>query len=482
MVATYREPSVARAFATGLSGGLVFFIGTCYWITNVLRNYGDLSWTGAVLLFTLLAVYLALYYGVFTVAFARLSSRAGLLCFWMAPAIWVGTEYLRGLVFTGFPWCLLGYALADYTNLAQLASWTGVYGLSFVALAVNAGLAALIVSFGKQTVYQFGLTLLALSALSFGWTASGREVLDPVESVRIVQTNIDLDQKWDLESKLAVLNELTTLSNPKQALQSNGETNPLILWPETPAPFYFNHDPDFRHRVRDIAVSSKSYLLFGFVDFKRSSSQLTQGDPYNSVGLISPQGEFVAQYDKIHLVPFGEYVPYSQLFLFVEKISTEAGNFKPGSRVVVSPMQGGHRLGSFICYEAVVPDLIRQFSKQGAEVFVNVTNDGWFGESAAPFQHLLMARMRAIENHRYLLRAANNGISAIVDPYGRVLKSIERNRRMVLDGKFGFETVVTPYVAFGDVFVWLCFAATGIAFINQPFRTALLRGRRRLEG
>ncbi|HKZ42148.1 MAG TPA: apolipoprotein N-acyltransferase, partial [Candidatus Hodarchaeales archaeon] len=193
-----------------------------------------------------------------------------------------------------------------------------------------------------------------------------------------------------------------------------------------------------------------------FVDFRNSDPSQPDGLPVNSVGLLSPSGEKISQYDKVHLVPFGEYVPYPKLFFFVDKISTEAGNFLPGGDTTVSKLENGHCLGTFICYEAIFPDLVRQFSHNGAEVLVNVTNDAWFGDSAAPFQHFNMARMRAIENRRYLLRAANDGISAIVSPYGEVLTTARRYDRTVLEGGFETSTSQTLYTRFGDVFAWAC--------------------------
>jgi len=189
--------------------------------------------------------------------------------------------------------------------------------------------------------------------------------------------------------------------------------------------------------------------------------------------LLSPKGDVVAQYDKIHLVPFGEYIPFGSLFSFVEKISTEAGNFKVGNNLVVATLSGGHQLSAFICYEAIFPELIRRFASHGAEVFVNVTNDGWFGNSSAPFQHLNMARLRAIENRRYLLRAANNGITAVIDPYGRILKKTRLYERSVLESGFEFQSVRTFYTRHGDVFSWLC---VGVTFTVAGFLAARIKG------
>ena len=263
------------------------------------------------------------------------------------------------------------------------------------------------------------------------------------------------------------MDELAKLSVPSEPGQgtTRSDSIQLILWPETPAAFYFNHDPDFRRRMQNVATAAGAYFFFGFVDFRPSANGAARQDPYNSVAMLAPDGRAISQYDKVHLVPFGEYIPYQTLFFFVDKISTEAGNFKPGNRVVVTPLDSQRSAGTFVCYEAVVPDLVRQFVRDGSQLLVNVTNDAWFGESAAPSQHLAMARMRAIENRRYLLRAANNGISAIIDPDGRVVKAVPRNQRTFLEGHFSFEPRMTVYSQYGDVFAWLCLFTSAVALI-----------------
>lgn len=460
IVALYREESSWRAFGLGLSTGLVFFTGTCHWIGNVLQAYGGMSGLGASLLFLLLACHLSSFYGLFAWSLARLSSRWGLRALLMTPALWVSTEYLRAHVLTGFPWCLLGYGLVDAERLSQVATVTGVYGLSLLAVLMSGALAGVLIEPSKRTLVWLGSLALGLAGLSevLGFTRS--ELTRPQQSVRLVQANISLDQAWDASSKQAMLDELDRLSRAETPkLEMDADSCRLILWPETPAPFYFNNDREFRRRAEHLARSTASYFLFGFVDFRAAHGR-GERNPYNSVALLSPAAQTVSQYDKVHLVPFGEYVPYASLFFFVDKISTEAGNFSPGERIVVSPMGKGS-LGTFICYEAVVPDLIRKFARDGAQVFVNVTNDAWFGESAAPFQHLMMARMRAVENCRYLLRAANNGISAVVDPFGRVVSRIQRNQRTALESSFEFRKELTLYSRYGDWLAWLCLALSG---------------------
>ena len=467
LIALYRETSWKRALLLGWIFGLVFFSGCCYWILDVLQGYGDMHWSGAFLLFALLIAYLSLFPGLFACAFSRISLRFPGGCFLLAPCLWVATEYLRGHLLTGFPWCLTGYVLVDDTSLAQIATFTGVYGLSFLVVWINASIAGLFYR-SKPAVVSLLVALAFLGALM--WT--GTEPLETNHTrkahARLVQTHIPLDQPWDPQSQSRLLEELIdlSLSPPFKYSATTPETRSLpaeplqarlVIWPETPAPFYYHEDSSFRKSMNGLAESSRSSLLFGFVDWPSEDDDLHTG-PYNSVGTVSPAGDLIAQYDKMHLVPFGEYVPWSWLFFFVEKISTGVGDYQPGSQVVVSRLESGEKVGVFICYEAVVPDLVRRFVAEGAEVLVNITNDAWFGNSAAPHQHLLMARMRAVENRRYLLRAANSGISAVIDPFGRVLSATGLHRRTVLDGDFRFRQKTTFYSRNGDLFAWLCLA------------------------
>jgi apolipoprotein N-acyltransferase len=469
LLALTGEKSGGRSLLLGFIAGVVFFVGNCGWIAAVLFRYGGLSWLGAQLLFLLLALYLSSYYAIFSWTFSKLSLSGGSLCYWMAPALWVSTEYLRAEVLTGFPWCLLGYGLVDAVHLSQIAKWTGVYGLSFLSTWVSAFVAEALVRPSRAAGLRVAGTVSALLCITIGFAKTGEEHTKPAQLVHIVQPNIELDEKLDGARREALLSELAQLSLPLERPKPQSRLVQLVLWPETPAAFYFNHDPDFRRRMESIATSTGSYFFFGFVDFRKSQSGRTERerDPYNSVAMLAPDGRTISQYDKIHLVPFGEYVPYESLFFFVDKISTEAGNFKPGSRVVVTPLDNQRSAGTFVCYEAVVSDLVRRFARDGSQVFVNVTNDAWFGESAAPFQHLAMTRMRAIENHRYVLRAANNGISAIINPNGQVVKTVARNQRLTLEGHFEFETDMTFYAQYGDVFAWLCLLASASVLIGQ---------------
>lgn len=476
LIALFRETAWQRALLLGWIFGLSFFSGCCYWILAVLQGYGDMHWSGALLLFALLIVYLSLFPGLFACAFSRLSLRFPGFCFLLAPGLWVSTEYLRGHLLTGFPWCLTGYALIDDTSLAQVAAFTGVYGVSFLVVWINGLIAGLFFRSGAA-VGCLPIALAILSGLAW-WGVETPEAGGAGKAhARLVQPHIPLDQPWDRPSQARLLDELIELSLSPPATGSAAalEAAPLpdephrvrlVIWPETPAPFYYHEDSSFRNRMNGLAELSGSWLLFGFVDWPAGDAGSNAG-PYNSAGTVSPAGKLIAQYDKMHLVPFGEYVPWSWLFFFVEKISTGVGDYRPGSRVVVSRLESGEKVGLFICYEAVTPDLVRRFVAEGAEVLVNITNDAWFGDSAAPHQHLLMARMRAVENRRYLLRAANSGISAVIDPFGRVLSSTGLHRRTVLDSDFRFRQAPTFYSRYGDVFAFLCLALSLVSCVGK---------------
>lgn len=491
LIALFRETAWLRALLLGWIFGLTFFSGCCYWILAVLQGYGDMHWSGAVLLFALLIVYLSLFPGLFACAFSRLSLRFPSFCFLLAPCLWVSAEYLRGHLLTGFPWCLTGYALVDDTSLAQIATFTGVYGLSFLVVLINALIAGLFYR-SSLAIGSLPAALAILGGLMWAGTKPLEADSTGKAHARLVQTHIPLDQPWDRQSQTRLLEELIelSLSPPLEDFATTPEASPtppepsqvrLVIWPETPAPFYYHEDSSFRNRMNELAESSGSTLLFGFVDWPTGDASANTG-PYNSAGTVSPAGELIAQYDKMHLVPFGEYVPWSWLFFFVEKISTGVGDYRPGSRVVVSRLESGEKVGVFICYEAVVPDLVRRFVAEGAEVLVNITNDTWFGNSAAPHQHLLMARMRAVENRRYLLRAANSGISAVIDPFGRVLSSTGLHRQAVLDGAFGFRQTPTFYSRYGDLFVGLCLVLSLVVMLTViPGRSLPLKWLRRAE-
>lgn len=448
------------AFLTGYLTGIVFFAGTCYWIYGVMRSYGGLGVLAASGVFLVFLIVLAAYFGLFALAIGHLSRRSIGVALAVAPFAWVAIEFLRTYLFSGFPWNLHGYALVERAGLARLAAGSGVYGCSLLLVAVNALIALAVLCPNWTRLLAVAVVALVLAVL--GWREPPRS--EGAARAILVQTNIPVQTEYPadwLERNRRVLDQLDTMT---AAAASAGSPPALIIWPETPAPFYFRQDPRFRARMLVLAEATRGNLIVGIVDYRRDPTG--REAPYNSAVVLSPGGGVVAQYDKIHLVPFGEYVPMRRLLWFARKLTAEVGDFASGDAPTVARTDSG-AVGIFICYEAIFPGLVSNFTALGAEVLVNISNDGWFGRSAAPEQHLWMARMRAIENDRWLLRATNNGITCVIDPQGRVRARLGTDVRGTVDARFAFRRGETLYVHYGNWVAWLSVGVAIAALFRQ---------------
>ena len=457
-----------QAFVLGYVCGILWYASTCYWIYNTMRVYGGVDTLAALGILLLFCLYLALYHGLFGLVISLLagdspfSGRTLLL----APVVWVGVELARSRI-TGFPWDLLGIIQVDNIPLARVATITGVYGVSFEIMLVNAAFAAAFLLRPGQR-----RPLLIAASVAVLILQSGRLInpapLSKDHLARLVQSNIPVLQgaDWTKEYFENTLQDLMRVSlNP-----DGGAKDPdLIAWPESPAPFYTS-DPLFRDAVSRVAREAKTWVVAGAVGVRNATmnpEQTTQA--YNSAVLVNPQGEWVGRYDKVHLVPFGEYVPFPKLFGFAGGLTKEVGDFTHGE--ARQPLiADGQKLGVFICYESVFPDEVRRFAANGANVFLNLSNDGWYGDSGAYAQHLKQARMRAVENARWLLRDTNTGVTASIDPYGRVVASVPRKVRTVLDAPYALSNVTTFYTRHGDWFAFLCaIISVGALALRLPF-------------
>ena len=453
------EKSRRGSFAQGYTAGVVLFGGSCYWIVDTMSTYGGLSVPVSVLVYGLFVAVFALHTALFALLLQMQVARFGFWGIALAPPTWVGIELLQSYaVFGGFPWMLAGYSLAPYPGLLQVVTYTGVYGLSFLLVAVNALLAISLASRRVRLATPAGLFI----AIASVWPAPTEELGEESFSVRLVQTNIDIDQSWEADDRQRLMDGLHTLS-------VGGGVHPdLVIWPETPAPFFLEDDNDFRYRMGAIARALDAHFLVGYIGLDGEAAA-------NSAGVLSPSGEPISRYDKIHLVPFGEYVPLRRLLFFAESLVRNVGDFVPGSEFTLTPLDG-HQIAATICYEDVFPSLMRQFTRRGAEVIVNITNDGWFGTTSAPYQHLRMSAVRAVENRRYVLRGANTGITAIIDPYGRIVSSTPLGERTLLDGRAGYRSDLTFYVRFGDVFAVLvtilAIVGVGLSWKNRVIAIA----------
>jgi len=411
----------------------------------------------------------------------------------ISPFAWVAAELARTYLITGFPWNLLGYAVgAD--GLRQLASVTAVYGLSFLAVATSAVLVVVLRSgrsIGRRTV------LLAAARLA-GWVVllltANRLLAPPVvksgpDLAYLLQPNVPLDdwvqEKWAPWHDPRPLNRLVTDSldavrgempapngaqNQDQGVADSGEIASsvaaapmrIIVWAENPAPFYFPRDPVFAGAMAALARRAQAYLVFNTVTFAGADYTM----PKNSAIVLAPTGVQLLQYDKIHLVPFGEYVPGWAFPGKIGKITAQVGDFVPGSEYRTAPSPEG-AIGVFICYEDIFPQLVRRLTPAGPGVLVSISNDSWYDDSPAAAQHLETARFRAIENRRYLLRATNDGITTTIDPYGRIVEGLPRHVERVLSARFEFVKESTFYTLHGDVFAWLCVAATLVMLVRS---------------
>jgi apolipoprotein N-acyltransferase len=459
--------SPAQGFLLAYACGILWYAGTCYWIYATMHHYGGLSRPLALLALFLFCLYLGLYHGLFGllvsfVAGEEAISRRALVA---VPFVWVAVELARTRI-TGFPWNLLGISQVDNIPLARIAGATGVYGLSFEIMLVNTAMAAaflvprnrrkvlLVAALGAAVVLQAG-RLVSLPRLPTDKTAL------------LVQANVPILEgtDWTKDYFEATLRSLSELS------VSAGSSTPsrhfdLIVWPESPAPFYTG-DAVFRDAVSNVARQNQSWVIAGSVGVRNAMEAPQQPTQvFNSAALISPAGEWIGRYDKVHLVPFGEYVPFPKLFAFASGLTSAVGEFGRGA--AREPLQAdGAKLGVFICYESIFPDEVRQFAGSGAQVLANISNDGWYGDSGAYAQHLNQTRMRAIENNRWLLSDTNTGVTASIDPYGRIVARAERKIRTVLEAPYALTSVTTFYTRYGDWFACLCAIISAGALIMR---------------
>ena len=451
-----------RALGLGFAAGLVYFVGTVYWTSSVMRQFGDLHIVLAALLMLLLAAYMALYPAVFALLVYRVTSGDGAAGLAVAPLAWVTTELGRAYLFTGFPWVLLGYSQATVLPVAQVASLFGVYGLSLLVAGVNAALAfAVLPRHGRGLARWWPLAaMLALVAVTAGWgslrlrdnslTREGTPY-----PVALVQGNIAQEQKWDPERAPMILQRYLDMSRVAATAGAR-----LIIWPESSLPFFLQEDAVGGDRVRRLAFESRAYLLLG-------SDQIERGSPpryFNSAFLITPDGTIGAIYRKMHLVPFGEYVPLKRLLFFAGPLVEAVSDFSAGEESVMLPVDGNN-VSTAICYEVVYPDLARNAVARGSQLLTTITNDAWYGRSSAPWQHFEQASLRAVEQGRYLARSANTGISGIVDPYGRVLARSSLFEQTTLLGEIRFLDGRTIYARIGDVLAYGCAALTLAALL-----------------
>jgi len=448
-----------RGWVAGTAGSIPLY----YWIAYTIAVQGKLGWALGSLAAFLVSAYVGAYFSVAAAAARNLESRFGARGLWLFPFVWTAVEMARSYLFSGFPWMLLGYNLAGSAALRQSADLAGVHGLSFL-LALSSVSVYLA---GRRLCDRFpakaaiplipGIAVILFLVL-YGRSASpnpaGSAARLPEVKVAVAQGGIDQSVKWNPGNQLATLGiygELTRTARDAGAQ--------VVVWPETAAPFFYGWEAGLSRRVEAIAVSGGIPILFGAPWYDPAG-----GEFYNSVFQMDARGVVLGRYDKRHLVPFGEYIPLRPVLFFLSKLTPGAGDFSTGTSPALFRVHG-QPVAASICYEALFPALIREGVLEGATWLVNVTNDAWFGDTVAPHQHLAMARMRCVEFRRPMVRAANSGISAVIEADGGIAASLGLSRRGVLVAAVRPATGETVYAKTGEIFGISCSILTIFAFI-----------------
>jgi apolipoprotein N-acyltransferase len=477
LLVALRGTTLTRAFLYGLLTGVIYFTGTLYWITRVMVRYGDLQPPVAVLVNAVLVAYLSFFPAMFALVTRRLMIAYGRQALAAAPLVWIVAELGRNYPWGGFPWVLLGYSQVTVLPIAQVASLFGVYGVSMLVAAVSTALAIYVgdlprangrrgtvrsirawYAFDRRFVPLAAVLVVVLAAAVWGARRAASAELtrgaDPIK-IGLIQGNVSLEERMEVARRPQIF--ATYLAMTRQAIREGAE---FVIWPESATPFQFENDPLAAAQIRTIAQQARVPILLGSDQVENSGN----GVPtryYNSAFLVRADGTTGGAYRKMHLVPFGEYVPARTLFFFAAPLVEAVSDFSPGETATLLPV-GRHHVSTAICYEVVYPDLVRRFVAAGSEMLTTITNDAWFGETSAPYQHFEQASMRAIEEGRYLVRAANTGISGIVDPYGRVLERTPIFQPAVTVGEARFVTATTFYARHGDILPYAAAVATAL--------------------
>jgi len=464
------------AFACGFLHGLLFVVTCVPWIAETLSVHGGMSLAAGWGVLLLIASIWGAAIGLFALCVLRISQRSVSLALFAAPFLWITTEVFRAyLPEISFPWALLGYPAAENPAIVQLTTITGIYGVSFLVTAFNALLLWSDTGPSEDRPRRLGI-LAGVLVLILVVLWVGPQFVPNAKAhhlARVVQPNFPENQQYVGDWYTDHQADLAELERMSLEPASSGKSPDLLVWPEAPAPFSFQ-DPRFAPFIEHLSSEIHHPMVVGIIEWKRNTGEGNVPSrvafvPYNSATLINEKGQRTFSYDKIHLVPFGEYEPFPLIHKVVNSVSEEVGGFHKGRARNVGEFSNGNTFSVFICYEAIYPGEIREFVNHGAQLLINVSNDGWFGTSAAAEQHLRMARVRAVENRRWLLRDTNSGISASVDPYGNVTRVMRRDTRDAADLPYDFRTDKTLYARYGDWFAWMC-VGVSVILVLLTFR------------
>lgn len=467
MLIAMEGASARTAFRIGFTCGFTAYAGILYWLNIVFTHYGHLPWAVSIPLYLLLVAWLALFYALAALA-TRTGELYGIKSAFTMPVAWVAFDLTRSFLFSGFPWAMLGYSQYRVLPLIQIADSTGVYGITLLIVLANVVLYRVVRAVsGAGVPYPVKsaavLLLLMIVTLVYGFNRlTGQEnAAAPMLRVALIQGNIPQDIKWSpafMDETLAIYERLS-----REAAKSGID---LVVWPESAVPFFFQDEPVRAERLRTLARELHATLLFGSPAHELRNDRPTF---LNSAFVLAPTGETVGRSDKLHLVPFGEYVPFGKFFPFINKLVVGIGDFSPGEGA--TPLNiGKTAAGTLVCYEAIFPELPRRYVANGARILVNITNDAWFGRSSAPYQHLAIAAFRTVETRTPLVRAANTGVTAIIDRNGHIRTMTGLFTEGFRTGEVRPGTADSLYLRIGDTVAWGCAATTAGIFLLAWFR------------
>lgn len=461
--------SAWRAASLGYVCGVLWYLANCYWIYQTMYLYGGLAKPVALGILVLFSLYLGLYHAFFAWLLERMRRRSGvMISLAMSPFLWVAVELARARI-TGFPWDLLGYAQVGNSALLVLAPLGGAMMLSFVIACVSALFAAAWLDASRRRLWMAAAVVVAVM-LQAGFLY--HPVADETAyAATLLQQNLvpgaagvsEASLPRDLQYQRFIELSQTPLSHSGGRWQASADKPALIVWPESPADF-FSHDAQFRAQVGGLARAVQVPVIAGSVGVDFDPHAEGGHHIYGSAAVFDRQGNYSGRYDKVHRVPWGEYVPFKELFFFADKLTADVGNMEAGTKHSVFQLDG-HRVGIFICYESIFGDEVREFPKDGADLLVNISDDGWYGDTGAPWQHLDMERMRAVENHRWILRDTNTGVTTAIDPHGRGDFTTPRHAREAFSFRFNYLSGTTFYTRHGDWFAWVCAVVSAMVLV-----------------
>jgi len=448
LVAVTRARGAWEAFFLGWLSQTVAWLMMVPWVIRVMSHYGGLPMIVGILLFVAMCLILGLYGGAFAAIVKRLKLGARFAPWLLVPLAWAAIEYARTYLLSGFPWNLLAAAIVDYTPLIQIDRFAGPYFVGAMIL-IPATIAAWWITQRPPSIARV-LAGGAIGILALVWWGTGlvaskliaRDADAPFVNAAMVQPNISQEMRWDEAQVLAIYQRMIAMT---EEAANHGAT--LVIWPESTVPLSFTETHFYRDSIEQLSRDRNIDIILGSV----ATDPARTNKIWNSAFLVSG-GRTIGHYDKIRLVPFGEYVPLRRVLFFAEKLVRAVGEFEFGTNDF--PLAGKLKYGPAICYEIVYPQITRKQLLHGADVLVTITNDAWYDGTAAPAQHLWQARLRAIEGDRYLLRAGTTGISAFIDPTGRIRESIPMGKPGIIYARFQSRKTTTPYVRLGDWFAW----------------------------